>query len=83
MWVFPPLLVNKQSFYCIISNAGGGGEKVLFSAIKAVENIKLDLEAKLRRKIYIVIYTGDNDVNKEDILSKTKVELFKDLIYSF
>lgn len=50
--------------YC---NAGGGGERVLWCAVRA-------LQQKYGTKIHIKIYTGDTDVSSEQILRNvTKV----------
>lgn len=47
------------------SNAGGGGERVLWAAIRATQ---------LRwPKARIVVYTGDHEVNKEQILALAEV----------
>lgn len=47
------------------SNAGGGGERVLWAAIRATQ----------RRwpKAKCVVYTGDHDVNKATMLSRVEV----------
>jgi alpha-1,2-mannosyltransferase len=49
-----------------ISNAGGGGERVLWAAIRATQ----------RRwpKAKCIVYTGDHDVDKNAILARVKVE---------
>lgn len=47
------------------SNAGGGGERVLWAAIRATQNRWPNAKC--------VVYTGDHDVNKEQILSRVKV----------
>ena len=47
------------------SNAGGGGERVLWAAIKATQ--------KRWPKAVCVVYTGDNDVTKSAILERVKV----------
>lgn len=50
--------------YC---NAGGGGERVLWCAVRA-------LQQKYGSKVHIKIYTGDTDVSSEQILRNvTKV----------
>lgn len=46
------------------SNAGGGGERVLWAAIRATQNRWPDAKC--------VVYTGDHDVNKEQILARVK-----------
>ena len=48
-----------------ISNAGGGGERVLWAAIRATQ--------KRWPRAKVVVYTGDHDVNKEQILYRVKV----------
>ena len=49
--------------YC---NAGGGGERVLWSSIKALEDLDLGFQ--------FVVYTGDVDTTGEKILQKVKNE---------
>lgn len=47
------------------SNAGGGGERVLWAAIRATQ---------LRwPKSKCVVYTGDHEVTKEQIIARVKV----------
>lgn len=46
-------------------NAGGGGERVLWAAIRATQ--------KRWPKAKIVVYTGDHEVTKDQILSRVKV----------
>ncbi|CAL1681548.1 unnamed protein product [Lasius platythorax] len=47
--------------YC---NAGGGGERVLWAAVQAIQNKYPD--------VHIAIYTGDLDADPEKILSRTE-----------
>jgi alpha-1,2-mannosyltransferase len=47
------------------SNAGGGGERVLWAAIKATQ--------ERYPKSTCVVYTGDHDASKNDILQRVKV----------
>ncbi|KAF7988180.1 hypothetical protein HCN44_007674 [Aphidius gifuensis] len=47
--------------YC---NAGGGGERVLWSAIEAIQ--------KEYSKVKIIVYTGDLDAHPEKMLNKVK-----------
>ncbi|KAJ4483308.1 mannosyltransferase [Lentinula aciculospora] len=47
--------------YC---NAGGGGERVLWTAIAALQRTEPD--------IISIVYSGDTDATKEDIISKVK-----------
>ncbi|XP_011701399.1 PREDICTED: GDP-Man:Man(3)GlcNAc(2)-PP-Dol alpha-1,2-mannosyltransferase isoform X1 [Wasmannia auropunctata] len=47
--------------YC---NAGGGGERVLWAAVQAIQNKYSD--------VHIVIYTGDLDADPEKILNRTE-----------
>ena len=56
------LLAPKANAY---SNAGGGGERVLWAAIRATQ-VKWP-------KAKCVVYTGDHDVTKQDILARVKV----------
>ncbi|CAG8733694.1 4895_t:CDS:10, partial [Cetraspora pellucida] len=59
--------------YC---NAGGGGERVLWTAIHAIQ--------KNYSHVMCVVYTGDTDVTREEILEKVKtrfsIELNPDTI---
>ncbi|VDN27231.1 unnamed protein product [Gongylonema pulchrum] len=48
--------------YC---NAGGGGERVLWCAVNAMQK-------KYGEKYHYVVYTGDVDVSREEIISKAK-----------
>ncbi|KAL8726409.1 MAG: hypothetical protein Q9181_006064, partial [Wetmoreana brouardii] len=48
----------------IIGNAGGGGERVLWAAIKATQ--------KRWPKAVCVVYTGDQDTGKEEMLAKVE-----------
>jgi len=47
------------------SNAGGGGERVLWTAIAAVQRTEPDVVS--------VVYSGDVDASKEEIIAKVKV----------
>lgn len=47
------------------SNAGGGGERVLWAAIRATQD--------RWPKAKCVVYTGDHDVTKETILRRVEV----------
>lgn len=47
------------------SNAGGGGERVLWGAIAFMQRTQPDVVS--------VVYTGDVDATKEQILAKVKV----------
>ena len=47
------------------SNAGGGGERVLWAAIRATQNRWPNAKC--------VVYTGDHEVNKEAILNRVEV----------
>jgi alpha-1,2-mannosyltransferase len=52
-------------FFHPFCNAGGGGERVLWAAVRAVQ----------RRwpKAKVVVYTGDHNVTKDKMLSRVKV----------
>ncbi|KAI9253173.1 hypothetical protein BY458DRAFT_349645 [Sporodiniella umbellata] len=56
-----PLFLGFFHPYC---NAGGGGERVLWTAIRDVQ--------KEFDNIVCVVYTGDLDATKEQILAKLK-----------
>lgn len=47
------------------SNAGGGGERVLWTAIAAIQRQEPDLVC--------VVYTGDFDFSKDAIIERVKV----------
>ncbi len=47
------------------SNAGGGGERVLWAAIKATQ--------KRWPKAICVVYTGDHDATKDEMLESVQV----------
>lgn len=49
------------------SNAGGGGERVLWAAIRATQ--------QKWPNALCVVYTGDHDVNKEQILERVEVPI--------
>lgn len=70
--LFPSLLVSIHALPCAVklmvvknSNAGGGGERVLWTAIRDVQ--------KEFPHVVCVVYTGDTDASKEQILFKVKV----------
>lgn len=48
-----------------VSNAGGGGERVLWTAVALVQRTEPDVVS--------VIYSGDVDASKEEIIQKVKV----------
>ena len=58
--VFRPVVVN--------SNSGGGGERVLWCAIKCLEEMCSE-----SLPLSVVIYTGDIDASPGDIFEKTRV----------
>jgi alpha-1,2-mannosyltransferase len=47
------------------SNASGGGERVLWTAIAAMQ--------RTDRTVVSIVYTGDTDASKEQIIAKVKV----------
>lgn len=49
----------------LYSNAGGGGERVLWVAIRAIQ--------AQYPKARIIVYTGDHEVSKEQILERVQV----------
>jgi hypothetical protein len=61
-----PLLVGFFHPYC---NAGGGGERVLWTAVKALQ-MKYSTD-----QVRIFIYTGDIEVPPETILENARVSL--------
>lgn len=69
-WLLSPILVRSRSSRSIectddlLSNAGGGGERVLWAAIRASQ--------EQYPKALCVVYTGDHDVDKATILTTVK-----------
>ena len=59
------ILVFRESLLTCFSNAGGGGERVLWVAIRATQ--------KRWPNAKCIVYTGDHDVNKEQILERVEV----------
>lgn len=57
------------------SNAGGGGERVLWAAIRATQ--------KKHPNVVCVVYTGDQDVDKATILSRVEVRPRRIYIYIY
>lgn len=55
-------------FFHPFCNAGGGGERVLWAAVRATQ--------KRWPNAKIVVYTGDHDVSKDSMLSRVKVRSF-------
>jgi alpha-1,2-mannosyltransferase len=47
------------------SNAGGGGERVLWAAISYLQ--------RTESNVVSVVYTGDTDASKTEIINKVKV----------
>ncbi|KAG0080106.1 asparagine-linked glycosylation protein [Podila epicladia] len=64
----PYMIVGFFHPYC---NAGGGGERVLWTAIR-------DIQQKYPG-VVSVVYTGDTDVNKQDILDRVSSRFNIDL----
>ena len=58
-------IVKEMLWLIRPSNAGGGGERVLWAAIRATQ--------KRWPNAKCVVYTGDHDVGKHDILARVKV----------
>lgn len=51
------------------SNAGGGGERVLWTAVAGLQRTEPDVVS--------VVYSGDVDATKEEIIEKVKVGPFR------
>jgi alpha-1,2-mannosyltransferase len=51
-----------------ISNAGGGGERVLWTAIASIQ--------QENPEILSVVYSGDIDASKDEIIAKVKVSVY-------
>jgi hypothetical protein len=47
------------------SNAGGGGERVLWTAVALMQ--------RTEPEVISVVYTGDTDATKEEIIAKVEV----------
>ena len=61
-------LVDDYVDECVVtSNAGGGGERVLWAAIACMQREQPELVC--------VIYTGDVGVKKQDMVNKAKVSI--------
>jgi hypothetical protein len=59
-------LVDMKMLTCLFgSNAGGGGERVLWAAIRATQQRWPNSKC--------VVYTGDHDVDKKQILERVEV----------
>ena len=54
-----------SSHLVLPSNAGGGGERVLWAAVYATQRKEAD--------VISVVYSGDTDTMKEKIIEKVKV----------
>ena len=73
-WIPPSVLVGffvriyKKPIADCCSNAGGGGERVLWAAIRATQ--------KRWPLAKCVVYTGDHDVDKAAILARVKVHIY-------
>ena len=59
----------------LFSNAGGGGERVLWTAVAAMQRSNPNLVC--------AIYSGDTDATKEEIIAKVKVSLTGHLCATF
>ena len=57
-----PRLATRLS---IFSNAGGGGERVLWAAVECMQ--------RESPRLITVVYTGDVDASKEQILARAQV----------
>ncbi|KAG0262242.1 asparagine-linked glycosylation protein [Actinomortierella ambigua] len=57
----PETIIGFFHPYC---NAGGGGERVLWTAIREIQD--------RYPRVVLVVYTGDTDTSKEDIIAKVK-----------
>lgn len=53
---------NSVGFFHPYTNDGGGGERVLWCAVKAVQEESSDLEC--------VVYTGDHDASPESLAAR-------------
>ena len=60
--------LNCAFVLIVHSNAGGGGERVLWAAIRATQ--------KRWPSAKCVVYTGDHDVDKKAILARVEVCIY-------
>lgn len=58
-------LPSKPMSICMNSNAGGGGERVLWSAIACLQ--------REEPNVVCLVYTGDTDACKSEIIAKVEV----------
>lgn len=65
----PTAQPTTVGFFHPFANTAGGGERVLWCAIKALEEQHARDPA---RPFHVLVYTGDNDVTPEDILTRAK-----------
>jgi len=61
----PEFVVGLRILNTKHSNAGGGGERVLWTAVALMQRTEPD--------VISVIYSGDTDASKEQIIAKVKV----------
>ena len=78
-WVLPSFLVShacclRRLKADVPSNAGGGGERVLWAAIRSTQ--------KRWPNAKCIVYTGDHDVGKHDILARVQVNFHLQLSQS-
>ena len=67
--------MRKYIYVYIHRNDGGGGEKVLFQMIHALQDLELELQiskAVGADKIKVIVYIGQINDSKMDILKKVK-----------
>ena len=65
-----PLHASPTPSYEQFANSGGGGERVLWCAIKALEEMHLDPSSS--HSFHVIVYTGDNDATPAAILKRCK-----------
>jgi len=58
---------NSVLHWILNSNAGGGGERVLWTAIRDIQQKYPD--------VLSVVYTGDTDVDKDSILERVRTRM--------
>jgi len=61
----PILVFSLLVYWLIVSNAGGGGERVLWTAIKAIQ--------ETFPHVISIIYSGDTDVTPTQLLDNVQV----------
>jgi hypothetical protein len=75
LWLRLVYKLELQLMLIVHSNAGGGGERVLWAAIRATQ--------KRWPSAHCVVYTGDRDVDKKAILARVEVCIYTSKRYAY